>query len=695
MNLSFLSPLMFYGLLLAGIPVLIHLISVRKARVLKFPETRFVRLAVNRTQKRLKLLQFLLLVLRVLAIIFLVLAFSRPVLNPPKTGASKKDEPAAAVLLLDCSYSMGAESGGKSAFDAAKESCLASLKVFREEDRLAFCAFSESAKGGTPLDFDREKISRGIRASKLAGLKTSLKAGLNFAYTALKESRSANKQIIIFTDCASHGINVAAPSEIKDFDAGVKLIIASAGIDGFNCGITAVEPAASLPGRAGFTAVLKDFSGKGASAADVSLYSRGERKVFGKADIPPSGAFSKSLFFSAPEESGVQGYAELSCGDCLKADDRFYFAGNVKRKKNILLIDGDPKLSQFNSETFFLKTALSPEVSRESGIIPAIASPAGLLSLDLSAFKAVFLCNVEELSPETERRLDAYVRSGGNLVYFPGDRVNIKAYSSVSGTVFPAVIRKLSRGENAVNPLSALQDCGFFKRFDVFGLMKARFFGNFDLSPAAGAKVLLAFRDSTPFLIEGGATRQGSGKVLVFSVPADRDLGDFPLKPVYLPFTKALVDYISGADEVSGGNNIKCGETFKREPAGRKIRSAAVFGPENAAVNAEVADGKVLVKDTAEPGLYKLALLETGGARLTEVFAVNVDASSGESSLAKYGTEDLKAALKAKRVELIKCGPGLAAGIERIVRGREISPVLLLAALLLLAAESLAAGRKL
>ena len=695
MNLSFLSPLMLSGLLLAVIPVLIHLISIRKAKVLKFPETRFLRLAVKRTQKKLKLLQLLLLLLRVLAIILLVLAFSRAVLNPPKYGASKKEEPAAAVLLLDCSYSMGAENGGKTAFDAAKESCLASLKVFRDEDRLAYCAFAENAKGGAGLDFDREKLSLGIKASKLTGLKTSLKAGLNFAYTALKESRSANKQIIIFTDAASHALNLASAAEIKDFDADVKVIIASAGIDGPNCGLTAVEPASSLPGRAGFTSTLKDFSGRGASAADLSLYFGGERKVFGKADIPPSGTSSKSLFFSAPEDKSLQGYAELACGDCLKADDRYYFAGKVKRKVNILLVDGDPKLSQFNSETFFLKTALSPEVSKDSGVVPSIVSPAGLLTLGLSGYKAVFLCNVEEILPEAERRLDAYMQSGGSLVFFPGDRVNIKAYSSISRSIFPAAIRKLSRGENAVNPLTALQDCGLFKRFDVFGLMKPGFYGNFDLAPAAGAKVLLAFRDSTPFLIEGGATYQGAGKVLLFAVPADRDLGDFPLKPVYLPFTKALVDYLCGVEEVSDKNGVKCGETYTREASGGRIKSATVLGPANTALSAEVSGGKVLVKDTSEPGLYRLSLVDAGGTKLTEYFGVNVDASSGESSLSRFWSEDLKAALKAKRVEFIKCGPGLPAELERIVRGKELSSLLLLAALVLLAAESFAAGRKL
>ena len=695
MNFSFLAPYALYGLILAGIPVLIHLISVKKAKVLKFPETRFVRLAVTRTQKKLKLLQLLLLLLRMLAIILLVLAFSRVVLNPPKTGAAKKEEPAAVALLLDTSYSMGSLAGGKTAFEEAKDSCLAALKVFREEDRIAFCSFSETVKDGTGLEFDREKLGQKIKLAKLTGMKTSLKAALNFGYTALKESRSANKQIVVFTDAAVHGINFASPSEIKDFDADVKVIVASAGAAGANCGITAVLPAPSLPGMAGFNISAKDFSGKGAPSAEVSLHSGGERKVFGKDDIPAGGTLSKSLFFPVPQDFDLEGYAELSCGDCLKADDRCYFASRVKRKKNVLLIDGDPKLSQFNSETFFLKTALSPEVSKNPGIIPSVAAPAGLLNLDLSAYKVIFLCNVEEISGAAERRLEGFMQEGGNIVFFPGDRVNIKAYSSVSKNIFPAAIGKFSRAENSINPLTAAPDCGLFKRFDVFGLMKPKFYGHLDLIPAAGASVLLAFRDGAPFLIEGGRTSRVPGKALVFSVPADRDLGDFPLKPVFLPFTKALVEYLSGGEDALAGSEIKCGEVFRREPAGGRVKSVSVAGPDNNAVSAEVSDGKVLVKDTEVPGLYRLSIVETGGTRLAEYFAVNVDAASGESAPEKFGSLDLKAVLKAGRVELIKCGPGLPAELEMIVRGREISSLLFLAVLCLLAVEGAVAVRKL
>ena len=123
--------------------------------------------------------------------------------------------------------------------------------------------------------------------------------------------------------------------------------------------------------------------------------------------------------------------------------------------------------------------------------------------------------------------------------------------------------------------------------------------------------------------------------------------------------------------------------------------SASAAGPDNSAVSAEVSDGKVLVKDTEVPGIYKLSVIEAGGRQPAEYFAVNVDASSGESVLEKFGSLDLKAVLKAKRVELIKCGPGFRSELEMIVRGREISSLLLLAALCLLAIEGAVAARKL
>ena len=54
-GLFFLSPLFLWGLAAVSIPVIIHLIHTRKAKVKPFSSFRFLRLSYRRTAKRSKL----------------------------------------------------------------------------------------------------------------------------------------------------------------------------------------------------------------------------------------------------------------------------------------------------------------------------------------------------------------------------------------------------------------------------------------------------------------------------------------------------------------------------------------------------------------------------------------------------------------------------------------------------------------
>lgn len=77
--MTFLTPSILWGLLAALIPILIHLFSLRKTKEVEFSTLRFIKELEHETIRKLKLRQWLLVLLRVLIIICLVLMFARPV----------------------------------------------------------------------------------------------------------------------------------------------------------------------------------------------------------------------------------------------------------------------------------------------------------------------------------------------------------------------------------------------------------------------------------------------------------------------------------------------------------------------------------------------------------------------------------------------------------------------------------------
>ena len=95
--MNFLNPLFLFGLAAAAIPILIHLFTRRRPREVRFPSLEFLA-EVNQSEiRRLKLKQWLLLLLRTLAVAAIALAMSRPALPG---GAGRRNEASTTLVAL-------------------------------------------------------------------------------------------------------------------------------------------------------------------------------------------------------------------------------------------------------------------------------------------------------------------------------------------------------------------------------------------------------------------------------------------------------------------------------------------------------------------------------------------------------------------------------------------------------------------
>src|SRR5262249_52305247 len=130
-DMNFVFPALLGGLLLVGIPVLLHLIMRQKPRHLLFPAFRFLLQRHRTNQRKLRLRHLLLLALRVLLIALICLALARPKLYSERLNLSA-DRPAAAVLLFDTSLSMEYAVAGRSRLEEAKQRALELLDELPE-----------------------------------------------------------------------------------------------------------------------------------------------------------------------------------------------------------------------------------------------------------------------------------------------------------------------------------------------------------------------------------------------------------------------------------------------------------------------------------------------------------------------------------------------------------------------------------
>jgi len=111
---TFLSPGILWGLVATAIPILIHLISQRNTKEVEFSSLVFIKELEHETLRNVNLRQWLLILIRTLIILFLVLAFARPVRQGIIPSWIAGEQQSRVVCLVDNSASMAAESKGVS-----------------------------------------------------------------------------------------------------------------------------------------------------------------------------------------------------------------------------------------------------------------------------------------------------------------------------------------------------------------------------------------------------------------------------------------------------------------------------------------------------------------------------------------------------------------------------------------------------
>src|SRR5580693_4182778 len=101
-DLSFLNSAALWGLALASIPIIIHLLFRRRFRRIDWAPMHYLKLSIQRNRRRIRLEQLLLLLLRTIAILLLFFLVARPKMNAAGLGNwLGGDSRTSQVLVID------------------------------------------------------------------------------------------------------------------------------------------------------------------------------------------------------------------------------------------------------------------------------------------------------------------------------------------------------------------------------------------------------------------------------------------------------------------------------------------------------------------------------------------------------------------------------------------------------------------
>ena len=119
MNFSFLYPQFLWAFSLLAIPVAIHLFNFRKYKEIYFPNTLFLKSIKEQSKAANHLKNLLILLLRLLAFSFLILAFALPFSARNTQNSDKQNHLHA--FYIDNSFSMNSAAEGGKLLDEAKK----------------------------------------------------------------------------------------------------------------------------------------------------------------------------------------------------------------------------------------------------------------------------------------------------------------------------------------------------------------------------------------------------------------------------------------------------------------------------------------------------------------------------------------------------------------------------------------------
>jgi Aerotolerance regulator N-terminal len=201
--IGFLHPWVLAGLAAAAIPVLLHLLARREPPTVVFPAVRYLVTTTREHQRRLKLQNWLLLVLRTLLIAALVIAAAGPT---TPVGGVPGHAPSALVLIVDNSPSSGAVINGSPQLSHLVSAGLQVLSRATPEDAIWLVTAD-----GVPRRGDNTALSGVLRGMAVSPRRLDLGVAITLAGEVLSTEPRPG-EIVLLTDLQASAISPASVS---------------------------------------------------------------------------------------------------------------------------------------------------------------------------------------------------------------------------------------------------------------------------------------------------------------------------------------------------------------------------------------------------------------------------------------------------------------------------------------------------
>jgi hypothetical protein len=506
--MTFLSPLVLIGLALVSLPVVIHILSRRRARRLDFPTLRYLRETTSFRLRPRRLHEPWLLALRVAALALLVVAFARPLLGP--RGPSRQTR----LILIDASLSMRAP--GRAA--SAREEARSIINKLAQGERAAIIAIASQASVLSQITGDRQELLAAVERYRPASDAVDFDNGLNVCRELLEREAPGTASIDIISDFQQ--TNLAALAVGRPSQPAARVIPHAVG--------ATIERNAFLLDEVAW----KNERGVQLSASEIISAADGREGARRVWTIDAEAGERPDINWRTETNGQLTGRLRTLAPDDFDYDDERFFAFNAPRDTRALLVETDGETNAYAGaalEAAAHHTGGSTRLARRRQL-PAHAA-------ELDAYALVVLTLHATPRAEELRLLAEYAEAGGTVWLSMARDAETLALNQLAATAdgrilpFRNALRlsdartwNISSADLTAAPLGALTEGGFQ------ALRSVSVREGYAFEPREGADTLMRWTDGAAALV---SARLGSGRVLLLGTSTESAASDLGISTAF------------------------------------------------------------------------------------------------------------------------------------------------------------------
>jgi len=537
--MEFVAPTFLWALLALLIPIIIHLFNFRRFRKVYFTNVKFLKEVKEETASRSKLKHWLVLLSRLLALGFLVLAFAQPFL--PKEQDVVTGNKGISVFV-DNSFSMNAQSQDVSLFEKAKQKAAEIVEAFGPEDK--FQIITHDTEGKHQRLMTKDGFLTELEQVNITPNVSTMSNILSRQKQALEKFESQQENLFFISDFQKSIVDMETDTLYNYY------FIPLQSVNQQNVFVDSLwfDSPVQLLNQTNKLMVRVNNTGQAqVDNARMELSVNGSVKAINNITIPPGTTKVDTINFRIGDTGWHK--ATLSITDYpINFDDSYYFSFFIPEKIKVLSIN-ESRGSNYLNAVFKDQAQISLD-NNSSGKIEYASIP---------EYQLVILNELKKIPSGLTYELQQYLANGGNVAIFPSANIDKPSYNEMAQALRINNYEQLSSNERNVNFINTRQE--------IFADVFQRLPKNIDLPVAkqsydmtrfssTNEEVLLRFNDQKSLLSKYNFK---TGKIYMSAVPLDNKYSNISSHAIFVPMLLKMV--LVGVQEnklayTIGGNNL-------------------------------------------------------------------------------------------------------------------------------------------